>query len=47
MNIWIINHYIDVPGKGRYLRHYNFAKELQKEDIMLLYLQHLQHMEQI
>ena len=30
MNIWIINHYIDVPGKGRYLRHYNFAKELQK-----------------
>lgn len=30
MNIWLINHYIDIPGKGRYTRFYNFARELKK-----------------
>lgn len=27
-NIWIINHYADPPGIGKFNRHYNFAKNL-------------------
>lgn len=29
-SIWIINHYADPPGPGKYTRHYNFAKKLQE-----------------
>ena len=29
-NIWLLNHYANLPGKGPSLRHYNFAKVLAK-----------------
>ena len=29
-NIWLLNHYANLPGKGVSLRHFNFAKELVK-----------------
>lgn len=29
-SIWIINHYADPPGPGKFTRHFNFAKKLQE-----------------